>query len=104
MIHGKSCYHALNDSMAVTHDDARSICQNLGADLAVINSSDENDFIYDLVKNSRSLWRTWIGLRKKADGKFYWLDDLDTPLEGNYEGNYEGNQITMGATRAAPVW
>ena len=64
--------------------DARTICQNLGGDLAIIRSQDENNFITDLVRNkvTGQSWGAWIGLHKDADGMFYWIDG--TPLTGQY--------------------
>ncbi|XP_068705229.1 neurocan core protein-like [Montipora foliosa] len=81
--HGKLCYY-INNTVAVNQTDAQRICQNLGADLAVIKSPDENDFIYQLVeKANSSLQGPWIGLHRKADTEFYWLDD--TPSNKSYE-------------------
>lgn len=56
----------------------------MGADLAVIRSAKENDFIFELVKKqNRITWYgAWLGLQREADSKFYWVDG--TPLEGKY--------------------
>lgn len=64
--------------------EARNICQNLGGDLAIIRSADENSFTLDLLKKERELpeWGAWLGFHRKADDKFYWIDG--TPLEGGY--------------------
>ena len=44
------------------------------ADLAVIESKDENQFVYDLLKNTSDNHHGWIGLYRKDDNKFYWVD------------------------------
>ena len=50
----------------------------------MIKSADENKFISDLTKKQRTVtvWGVWLGLYRKADNKFYWVDD--TPLAGQY--------------------
>ncbi|KAL9965175.1 hypothetical protein ACROYT_G028938 [Oculina patagonica] len=81
--HGNSCYHVI-DTPTLKWNDARTTCQNLEGDLAIIRSEDENNFIRDLVRNQQTVqnWGAWIGLNRKADTRFYWIDD--TPLEGQY--------------------
>ncbi|XP_015780816.1 PREDICTED: C-type lectin domain family 4 member A-like [Acropora digitifera] len=79
--HGKSCYYAANKSSASTWSKSRIFCQNLGADLAVIKSEEENKFVYDLLIKTSGKNNGWIGLHRKADKKFYWLDSR--PVEGN---------------------
>jgi len=56
----------------------------LGADLPIIRSATENNFILDLIRKQETVthWGAWLGLYRKADTKFYWIDD--TPLEGQY--------------------
>ena len=83
MVHGESCYYVANISSASTWNKSRIFCQNLGADLAVIKSEDENKFVPDLLRNTTGDRHGWIGLHRKADNKFYWLDDR--PVEGNYK-------------------
>ncbi|XP_044181112.1 C-type lectin domain family 4 member A-like [Acropora millepora] len=82
LIHGKSCYYVANTSSASTWNKSRIFCQNLGADLAVIKSEEENQFVYDLLRNTSHDQHGWIGLHRKAD-KFYWLDSR--PEEGNFQ-------------------
>ena len=80
---GRSCYY-IDDTPTAKWSDARQRCQNMGADLVIIRSAKENDFILDLVKKQdRITWYgAWLGLQRKADSKFYWVDG--TPLEGKY--------------------
>ena len=51
----------------------------MGADLVVIKSSVEDQFVSSLTSGGGG----WIGLRRKADNSFYWLDDR--PAQGNYQ-------------------
>ncbi|KAL9965911.1 hypothetical protein ACROYT_G029774 [Oculina patagonica] len=87
--HGNSCYHVI-DTPTLKWGDARTTCQNLGGDLTIIRSEDENTFIRDLVGNQQTVqdWGAWIGLYRKNDTKFYWIDD--TPLEGQYDAWAQG--------------
>jgi len=57
---------------------------NLGGDLAIIKSEDDNDFIFELLKKQLKVQPlgAWIGLSRKADNAFYWIDG--TPLAGQY--------------------
>ena len=85
-------------------------CQNLGGDLAIIRSEDENTFIRDLVVKQQTAqsWGAWIGLHRKTDTKFYWIDD--TPLEGQYsawasgEPNYLHDKCVHTASHKQGKW
>ena len=58
-------------------------CQNLGGDLAIIRSQDENNFVRDLINQQTVQDRgAWLGLYRKTDNMFYWIDD--TPLAEQY--------------------
>ncbi|XP_029202741.2 brevican core protein-like isoform X1 [Acropora millepora] len=82
VVHGESCYYV--SPSASTWNNSRGFCQTFGADLAVIKSEDENQFFYHLLRSTSNVLRDgWIGLYRKADNKFYWLDDR--PAEGNYQ-------------------
>lgn len=66
--------------------NARSRCQELGGDLPIIKSADQNEFIFSLARNQTgvSKWGVWLGLTRNADdAKFYWIDG--SPLEGGYD-------------------
>jgi len=56
----------------------------LAADLAIIRSATENNFTIDLIRKQQTVtnWGAWLGLYRKDDTKFYWIDD--TPLGGQY--------------------
>ena len=79
---GSSCYY-VKDTPTLKQSDARQHCQNLGGDLAIIKSENQNDFIFSLIQsqNTFTKWGAWIGIQRKADGKFYWIDN--TPGDGS---------------------
>ena len=82
VLHGNSCYHVI-DTPTLKWSSARTTCQNLGGDLVIIRSESENNFVSDLIhKQTSQNWGAWIGLYRKADNMFYWIDD--TPLAGQY--------------------
>ena len=55
----------------------------MGGDLVIIKSADENNFIFNLVKNAQVTGHgAWIGLYQKPDTSFYWLDG--TPITAGY--------------------
>ena len=76
--------------------DARKKCQNMGADLAIITSLDENRFIANLTKkyNINKGLGIWFGLQRLADSKFYWIDG--TPLEGHFQAWGQGQPDNSG--------
>ena len=80
---GSSCYY-VKDIPTLKQSDARQHCQNLGGDLAIIKSENQNDFIFSLIQSQKTFtkWGAWIGIQRKADGKFYWIDN--TPVDGSY--------------------
>ena len=81
--HGKSCFLIINIP-TLKWSDARRTCQNLGRDLPTIRTSEENNFIFGLLKKQKAItdWGVWLGFTRKSDDKFYWIDN--TPLEGHY--------------------
>ena len=72
------------DIRTLKWSDARRTCQMLGGDLAIIKSADENNFIFTLLKKQKTITDlgVWLGFVRKADNKFYWIDD--TPLAKGY--------------------
>ncbi|XP_039907918.1 CD209 antigen-like protein C isoform X3 [Simochromis diagramma] len=64
---GSSCYFKSTESK--TWSDSRRDCQDKGADLVMINSEEEQEFINEL--NMRGY--SWIGLRsKQTSGEYKW--------------------------------
>ena len=85
VLHGSSCYLVI-DIPTANWSDARTTWQNLGGDLAIIRSQDENNFTLDLVMKQKQVtfWGAWLGLHRNpsAGDQFYWIDD--TPLAGQF--------------------
>ena len=88
MVHGEFCYYVPSTSSFSSWSYSRRFCQNLGADLAVVKSMDENQFVYDLPRNTSDARAGWIGLLRRADKKFYWVDNRTA--EVNYEKWHSG--------------
>ena len=58
----------------------------------MIKTENENQFVYNLLRNTAGDCDGWIGLYRKANNKFYWLDgrpaqmwNADEPGNGNAE-------------------
>ena len=102
--HGASCY-SVQDTPTQHQNNARQHCQDVGANLAIIKSADQNDFIFNLIRSQNTVtkWGAWIGIERRADGKLYWLDGA--PVEGKYsswaagEPNGDGNCVQMYGTQ-----
>ncbi|CAH3146130.1 unnamed protein product, partial [Pocillopora meandrina] len=87
--HENSCY-LIHNTPTPRWNDALTFCQNHQAHPPIIKSADENDFIFRLVMsqpNGRDR-SAWIGLSRKMDDKFYWMDD--TPLAGRFSAWAQG--------------
>ena len=81
---------------------ARASCQNLGADLAIIRSSKENDFIRS-VAMAAPLLEVWIGLyRSDVDQNWYWVDD--TPLAGEFSWWETGEPSNVDSERCVHMY
>lgn len=97
VLHGNSCYHVI-DTLTLNWSDARTTCQNLSGDLAIIRSPEENNFILELITKQQKVtyYGAWLGLYRKrasAGDEFYWIDD--TPLAGHFSAwaNGEPNNL-----------
>jgi len=71
VLHGNSCYYVI-DTSTLKRSDARTTCQNLGGDLAIIRSEDENNYILELLKKQETVQieSTWIGLTDRLTMRF----------------------------------
>ena len=113
VLHGNSCYHLI-DTPTANWSDARAICQNLGGDLAIIRSQDENNFTLELLKKQKTVtyYGAWLGLYRNssAGDEFYWIDD--TPLAGKFSAWAKGQPDLLhekcvhmyGASHRAGKW
>lgn len=77
VLHSRSCYLVL-DTPTQSWTEARRICKSHGGDLPVIRSADENKFMRKSVQGLR----VWIGLYRKSENEFYWVDD--TPVTSQF--------------------
>ncbi|XP_056117669.1 C-type lectin domain family 4 member E-like isoform X1 [Rhinichthys klamathensis goyatoka] len=69
-----------NDTM--DWDSSRERCQDLGGDLVIINSSEEQEFLAQQTVSSNALVLHWIGLTDRhTEGTWLWVDN--TPLNSN---------------------
>lgn len=70
------------DSVA-TWEDAKTYCERLGGHLAIITSSEENDFLYQLMVNE-GYTNAYFGLTDSYDeGNWIWVDGTD-PIYTNW--------------------
>uniref|UniRef100_A0A673GBG7 Asialoglycoprotein receptor-like 1 n=1 Tax=Sinocyclocheilus rhinocerous TaxID=307959 RepID=A0A673GBG7_9TELE len=67
-----TCYLIVN--VYGTWELSKSLCQDHGAHLMVVNSEEELDFLSSIVKLSESYW---IGLVEKKEGQWSWVDGTD---------------------------
>ena len=71
---------------------ARNVCQNLGADLVVVKSEEENQFVTNLMAKSGSD-RGWIGIERNThDKKLYWIDGSPAYRSKFTYTNWRNNQ------------
>ena len=73
-------------------EESSIICQRLGGDLGKITTASENQLVYYLLREQKTIthYGVWLGLHRKKDQQFYWVDD--TPLSGYTAwGNGEPN-------------
>ncbi|XP_053533518.1 C-type lectin domain family 4 member M [Ictalurus punctatus] len=79
-----SCYRV--SPFKNTWEESRHECRRTGADLVIINSREEQQFVSGLGLN------VWIGLTdREQEGEWKWVDN--TPLESGYWKNNEPNNI-----------
>uniref|UniRef100_A0A8C6SYP2 C-type lectin domain-containing protein n=1 Tax=Neogobius melanostomus TaxID=47308 RepID=A0A8C6SYP2_9GOBI len=72
-----SCYYT--SATKKNWKNSRDNCKNKGADLAIITSQEEMNFINGLYSSDKEVW---IGLTdESAEGRFHWVDG--TPLNPN---------------------
>ncbi|XP_015765150.1 PREDICTED: versican core protein-like isoform X1 [Acropora digitifera] len=91
VVHQNSCYFMDNISTS-SWIAARTLCQNLGADLVVIKSEEENQFVSNLLRKSGSD-RGWIGIeRNTRDKNLYWVDGSPAYRSNNTYTNWGDHQ------------
>ncbi|XP_041867735.1 C-type lectin domain family 4 member F-like [Melanotaenia boesemani] len=99
---GRSCYFISTESK--TWSESRNDCQERGADLVIINSKEEQEFVSKLSKYF------WIGLQWKEHGwkwvdgspltETFWEDGEQNIYNSYYRvyNNYEGKWVAKGSS------
>ncbi|KAK6324666.1 hypothetical protein J4Q44_G00040080, partial [Coregonus suidteri] len=73
-----SCYFLSTEEK--TWEESRQYCVNRGADLVIINSREEQEFLFNLNK------RVWIGLTdRQREGTWKWVDGTTLTTEYWYD-------------------
>ncbi|XP_070569367.1 perlucin-like protein [Ptychodera flava] len=68
----KNCYYGYVHPL-FTYDEARTICDGMSSDLAIVDDADENLFLEQFTQGSYSIW---IGLSDAAEeGNWVWVDN-----------------------------
>ena len=92
---GVSCFY-IDATRTPNRNFARQKCQSMGADLPIIRSSVERDFIFNLLKNNPAVSAegVWLGLNR-AGSRFYWIDGSYASYQvwgGSEPNNHGGNE------------
>ena len=71
---------------------ARQRCQNMSADLPIIKSRSENDFVLNLTTEKY----VWLGMERNNSG-FFWFDGSPAePSQGALYSAWKNNQLEIG--------
>ncbi|XP_055995966.1 macrophage mannose receptor 1-like isoform X2 [Ostrea edulis] len=104
VIYNQNCYYFGNGSKLLSWFDARTTCNQMGAELASVHSQDEDNMLVGQYTKNKRMIDYWIGLNDiEYNSKFVWTDGslLDfvtwSPKEPNDYGGGE-NCVTM------PYW
>ncbi|XP_019712625.1 alpha-N-acetylgalactosamine-specific lectin-like [Hippocampus comes] len=91
-----NCNCFIYQAGARTFDDAESVCNSLGGNLASIRSELENTFVQGIIEEANS--DVWIGYNDQdTEGTFVWTDGT-TPDFENFDGGAAsgvGNCVTL---------
>ena len=67
---GDKCFYV--SEAKAKYWNAQTECRNMGAEMAHIRNPDEDELVFDLMKNKSEIDQTWVGLRKEEGGVFLW--------------------------------
>nr|XP_022336336.1 macrophage mannose receptor 1-like isoform X2 [Crassostrea virginica] len=90
VLYNQNCYFVGNGSSLLTWFDARSLCNQMGAELASIHGADENNMLVGQYTKTKRPSDYWIGLNDiEYSNKFVWTDGslLDFIQWGTNEPN-----------------
>ena len=75
--------------------NAREICNDMSADLPIIKSQSENDFICSLMEN-QGIEYVWLGMKRNQSG-FFWFDGSPAePSQGAMYSTWMDNELGQG--------
>ncbi|XP_037642044.1 CD209 antigen-like protein B isoform X1 [Sebastes umbrosus] len=97
---GDKCYFFSANGVTKTWESSRKDCKERGADLAIITSHEELNFV------SKLYGVTWIGLSDRAqENKWKWVDGTDLVGDGYWQdgepNNSDGNEDCAEVSRSA---
>ena len=75
--------------------NARQMCKEMSADLPIIKSQSENDFVLSLMKKQY----VWLGMERNKSG-FFWFDGSPAePSQGALYSAWKNNELERGLWR-----
>ena len=110
VFYGTSCYR-FTRSPIKTRDEARQYCRAFNADLASVNSMEENSFITTHLQNNDPSHRIWyISGRQQSPGN--WVNDgdgttminLDVAFLPNQDQLFDKDFLAYGFSLSAKQW
>ena len=82
--------------------NARQRCKEMSADLPIIKSQSENDFIYRLMEEE-DIKYVWLGMERNNSG-FFWFDGSPAdPSQGAMYSAWKDNELELGTRRKCAV-
>ena len=92
----RHCYHVI-DRPTKNWEDAQNKCHTLNAQLSIITSEEENEFIFQLAQRKRTpRVHLWLGLRRTVNDTFHWVDETPSTQYMNWipgePNNHSGNE------------
>ena len=94
MEHTHSCYRMTSDRRYLMRN-ARQRCKEVLADLPIIKSQSENDFICSLMEN-KDIEYVWLGMERNKSG-FFWFDGSPAePSQGALYSAWKDKELEIG--------
>jgi len=100
------CFHVLEET-GISWTAAEAACAAWGGNLTSIHSSEENDFVQELAKNSCNQPAFWIGLSdQQEEGTFVWSDGtaVEDVFWNSGEPNNAGGDEDFVEMKADGTW
>ena len=94
MEHNHSCYRMTTDRRYLMRN-ARQRCKEVLADLPIIKSQSENEFICSLMEKE-DMEYVWLGMKRNQSG-FFWFDGSPAePSQGALYSAWKNNELEIG--------